>query len=109
MLLGIEFERSKDTTMLRQRGYIEDILSRYGMLNCKPVSTPLEVNAKLRKREGDPKEDDEKLLFRELAYVSRDSYEAWHCARGEPEPIQQLLRPYPLKQCEAYFALFKGH
>lgn len=47
--LGLEFTRSKKEITVRQRGYICDVLNRFGMFNCKPVSTPLEPGLKLVK------------------------------------------------------------
>ena len=34
-----------------------DILSKYGMTNCKPISIPLEHNVKLSAEKGEPLED----------------------------------------------------
>uniref|UniRef100_A0A0A9Y441 Putative mitochondrial protein AtMg00810 n=1 Tax=Lygus hesperus TaxID=30085 RepID=A0A0A9Y441_LYGHE len=45
--LGIEFEYEKKGEMhLSQKRYILEILKKYGMEDCKPISTPLEVNTK---------------------------------------------------------------
>jgi hypothetical protein len=35
--------------MLDQTKYIEDILKKFGMQNCRPISTPMDVNVKLTK------------------------------------------------------------
>src|SRR5207248_6191367 len=37
------------TITLRQTSYIDQVLKRYGMENCKPVSTPIDANARLSK------------------------------------------------------------
>jgi Reverse transcriptase (RNA-dependent DNA polymerase) len=49
--LGIEVERNRKDRIIRvkQRKYISDILDRFGMSNCKPVSTPLDTKVKLSK------------------------------------------------------------
>jgi hypothetical protein len=39
--LVIEVSRSKDGLLLKQEGYVADVLKRAHMSNCKPVSTPL--------------------------------------------------------------------
>ena len=46
--LGIEVVRSKDGVLLSQRKYVLDLLIETGMLDCKPVETPMEMNHKLR-------------------------------------------------------------
>lgn len=50
--LGIEVLRSKRGIFISQRKYILDILTEVGMLECKPASTPMIPNHKLRKVEG---------------------------------------------------------
>ena len=37
----IEYNRTKNTLKITQREYIEAMLHKYGMTNCKPVSTPM--------------------------------------------------------------------
>ena len=50
-ILGMEIEcdRANRKMTLSHRQYIEDILERDGMANCRPVSTPIEANLKLPK------------------------------------------------------------
>jgi hypothetical protein len=47
--LGIKIKRDrcKQTIRLSQRQYIKNVLDRCGMSNCKPISTPMAVNAKI--------------------------------------------------------------
>src|SRR5579871_1575270 len=49
--LGIEIKRDRKnrTVSLSQLKYIEDILKKYGMENCRPISTPMDTNKKLSK------------------------------------------------------------
>src|SRR5207248_7199937 len=47
--LGMEIVRTPTTITLRQTSYIDQVLKRYGMENCKPVSTPIDANARLSK------------------------------------------------------------
>ena len=51
--LGIEVIRSTDGIWLMQRQYALDMLSRFGMTGCKPITTPLEVNGKLTQDGGE--------------------------------------------------------
>lgn len=63
--LNIEFNVSHEKVTMHQRGYIDDILKRFGMSDCKPVGTPVDVNTKLAKGKKRSIEE-EKYPFREL-------------------------------------------
>lgn len=48
--LGIEFTRDEeDRVYLNQSIYIDKVLERFGMSECKPTMTPIDVNVKLEK------------------------------------------------------------
>ena len=55
--LGIEVIRSPNGIWLLQRQYGLDMLSKYGMTGCKPISVPLEQNVKLNAETGELLED----------------------------------------------------
>jgi len=55
--LGIEVIQSPKRIWLLQRQYALNKLIEYGMTGCKPISIPLEQNAKLSADEGDLVED----------------------------------------------------
>lgn len=43
--LGIEFQQDENHSIhLSQRDYIDDLLERFGMVECKPANTPIESN-----------------------------------------------------------------
>ena len=47
-LLGIEIRRHKNgDVLLVQEKYARDVISRFNMEGCKPVSTPLELGSHL--------------------------------------------------------------
>ncbi|XP_067207870.1 uncharacterized protein [Linepithema humile] len=50
---------------MNQRGYLNDILSRFGMSESKSVKTPLDVGVKLKRNE-DITQQDVNLPYREL-------------------------------------------
>ena len=50
---------------MHQRGYINDVLSRFGMSDCKPVATPNDPGMKLEKK-IDQTQENFALLYREL-------------------------------------------
>lgn len=63
--LGIEFSQRNSEITMRQRGYVNELLQRYGMVECKAVSTPMDLGTKLTKNLN-PTEEDQKLPYREL-------------------------------------------
>jgi hypothetical protein len=50
--LGIEVQQVDDGLRLSQTKYTLDLLQRAGMLNCKPVSTPLVSSTKISASDG---------------------------------------------------------
>lgn len=51
--LGIEVAKTKHGIILTQEKYVNDLLKRANMADCKPVSTPLSTSEKLSVYEGD--------------------------------------------------------
>jgi hypothetical protein len=49
--LGVQFQRDRKThtIIMRQTSYIEEMLRRFNMEDCKPVATPSDANSKLLK------------------------------------------------------------
>jgi hypothetical protein len=56
--LNITIERRSDGLFLHQRTYTLDILKRAIMVDCKPCTTPIDLQAKLARDSGPPVEDD---------------------------------------------------
>ncbi|RVX06248.1 Retrovirus-related Pol polyprotein from transposon RE1 [Vitis vinifera] len=55
--LGIEITQSSSGVVFSQRKYALDILEETGMLDCKPVDTPMDPNVKLIPGQGEPLRD----------------------------------------------------
>jgi len=55
--LGMEVHQSNDGIFISQRKYGMDLLRKFKMESCNPVATPLAVNEKLSKADGDAKAD----------------------------------------------------
>lgn len=45
--LGLEFTQRKGEIFVCQEGYAKDLLRRFGMEECNPVATPIDINQKL--------------------------------------------------------------
>ena len=52
--LGIGIAQSNSDVVMSQRKYVLDVLEESGMLDCKPVDTPLDPNVKLVLGQGEP-------------------------------------------------------
>ena len=46
--LGIKVVRSSEGIFLTQRKYVLDLFAEIGMLNCKPIDTPIVQNHRLK-------------------------------------------------------------
>ncbi|KAJ4721544.1 Retrovirus-related Pol polyprotein from transposon TNT 1-94 [Melia azedarach] len=70
-ILGMEIyrERSKKKLFLSQKGYIQKILSRFGMSTAKPIDTPSAANAHLSVAFA-PKSVEEKEYMSRVPYAS---------------------------------------
>ena len=55
--LGIEIAHSNSGVVMSQRKYILDILEETGMLDYKPIDTPMDPNVKLVPGQGEPLRD----------------------------------------------------
>lgn len=63
-LLGLEVDRTNEGIFLCQQKYAKDLLKKFGMLECKPISTPMEPNAKMCEHEGKDLKD--ATMYRQL-------------------------------------------
>ena len=55
--LGIEIVESKFGMVMNQRKYALEILEETGLLDSKPINTPMDLNVKLVPRQGEPLHD----------------------------------------------------
>jgi len=62
--LGLEVDQTKEGIFLCQQKYAKDLFKKFGMLECKPISTPMEPNAKMCAHEGKDLED--ASMYRQL-------------------------------------------
>ena len=50
--LGLEVVRTKEGIFLGQQKYAKNLLQGYGMIDCKPISTPMDPNVRLQEGEA---------------------------------------------------------
>jgi hypothetical protein len=62
--LGIEVIKTPKGIWLLQQQYALDMLSKYGMVGCKPISVPLDQNGKLSADAGEVLED--AIMYRKI-------------------------------------------
>ncbi|XP_019256286.1 PREDICTED: uncharacterized protein LOC109234674 [Nicotiana attenuata] len=62
--LGIQACRNSDGIWLSKSQYIQSILTKAGMIHCKPLSSPTTTSAKLHK--GDSSDFDDPSLYRQV-------------------------------------------
>ena len=58
--LGIEVTRDPEYIFISQKKYMGELLNRFGMVDCNPISTPMEQNLKFTLKEGKEFEDETK-------------------------------------------------
>jgi hypothetical protein len=65
-ILGMEIQRDRHagTLFLSQKSYIEKVLERYNLNNCKPVATPFASHFKLSWRQCPANEEDKEYMSR---------------------------------------------
>ena len=84
--LGIEVIRTPEGIWLSQRQYVLDMLSKYGMASCKPISVPLDQNGKVSADASYVLEDaiEYMKIVGSMIYVtiSNPKFELW-CWLGE--------------------------
>jgi hypothetical protein len=61
--LGIEVKTINDSLHLSQSKYVSDILKRAGMMNCKPLTTPLSISEKLSLHDREPLDVEESTKY----------------------------------------------
>lgn len=65
--LGVDVRQTADGFFLSQAQYVDDILDRAGMRNCKPVTTPADTKPKQSTLDGKPVHASEASFFQSIA------------------------------------------
>uniref|UniRef100_A0A7I4AID5 DNA polymerase delta catalytic subunit n=2 Tax=Physcomitrium patens TaxID=3218 RepID=A0A7I4AID5_PHYPA len=102
--LGVEFVRdcAKKTITMSQNKYIEEMLKRFKMEECKPIRIPLEANLKLMElmdekfAEVESKGNKE---YKEVTIMASRIYLEYTCSWNAIQVIDQIDVPRPLIMC----------
>eukprot|EP00253_Pinus_taeda_P025259 PITA_25259 len=99
--LGIEVTQHPKSIFLSQKKYIGDLLNRFGMTECNPISTPTEQNLKLTSIEGKEFEDATKYrqLIGSLIYLTT--------TRPDISFVVGILSRFMKKPCEGHWSVAK--
>lgn len=70
--LGLEVKQSNSSLFVSQGRYAKDLLSKVGMLHCKPVGSPMNSNEKLHLQDcsGDSNPSKYRMLIGRLLYLT---------------------------------------
>eukprot|EP00253_Pinus_taeda_P036343 PITA_36343 len=75
--LGLQLPQTKEGMFISQAKYLKDMLKRYGMEECAPMSTLMSTNCKLSKDDEYPSVD--AILYRILRYLkSTPDFGLWY-------------------------------
>eukprot|EP00253_Pinus_taeda_P024851 PITA_24851 len=99
--LGIEVTQHPKSIFLSQNKYIGDLLNRFGMIECNPLTTPMEQNLKLTSIEGKEFEDATKYkqLVGSLNYLTT--------TRPDISFAVGILSRFMQKPCEGHWSAAK--
>src|SRR4051812_33866601 len=69
LFLSIELEHQPDEIRLHQRRYINSILKRFGMKNCKSVTTLLPLKTKFSRNNNESLDIEERASYKSLVEI----------------------------------------
>lgn len=71
LCIGLRITKGNNSISLDQETYTKNMLEKFGMENCHPVKTPVDVSVKLSK-EMEPKTEDERKEMAVVPYMEAD-------------------------------------
>ena len=99
--LGIEATQYPKSIFLSQKKYIGDLLNKFGMTECNPLTTPMEQNLKLTSIEG--KEFEDATKYRQLV----GSLNNLTITRPDISFAVGILSRFMQKPCEGHWSTAK--
>jgi hypothetical protein len=96
--LVIEVNQNPKYIFVSQNKYVGELLNKFGMTECNPVSTPLEPNLKLTSQEGNEFEDEITYnnLVGSLVYLTT--------TRTNISFVFEILSRFMQNPCEGHFS-----
>jgi hypothetical protein len=108
--LGLQIIQSKRGVFIYQSKYVKDMLKRFQLEDCKPVSTPMAVGCKLSKDDEskavDPKHY--RLMIGSFLYVKTSKIDVKQ-AVGMVARFQETPRKSHVQDVKGIFRYFKGN
>eukprot|EP00253_Pinus_taeda_P028105 PITA_28105 len=99
--LGIEVTQHSKSIFLSQKKYIGDLLNRFGMTKCNPLTTPMEQNLKLTYIKG--KEFEDATKYRQLV----GSLNYLTTTRSDISCVVGILSRFMQNPCEGHWSTGK--
>ena len=103
LLLGMQMAKSTEHLKIHQQRYITEILEHFGMENCNPVNTPIEISSTLKKATDDETLCDQKLdqsIIGSLIYAAT-------ATRPDIAYARHFLGQFSSKQTETHLSAAK--
>jgi hypothetical protein len=99
--LGIEVTQNPKHVFISQKKYTGELLNKFGMVDCNPLSTPMEQNLKLTSKQGNEFEDETKYrqLVGSLIYLTT--------TRPDISFVVGILSRFMKKTCEGHWIATK--
>ena len=107
--LGLQISQIEKGIFISQTKYIKEMLKRFGMEDCKPISTPMTIGCKLSKDDYS-KEVDQKLyrsMIGSLLYVTASRLDVMH-AVGLVSRLQANPKETHVLAIKRIFRYLKG-
>ena len=106
--LGIQFESENCTIKMNQSRYIEKILSKFGMVDCKPCSTPCEMDIMKPSDEVDSVDNKPYEIIGSLIYISwLHQDQTFYSYKLVSRPSKTKF--FPFNESKTHLTLFKRH
>ena len=104
-LLGIKIDRDwkKHSITISQHQYCLDILERFGMADCKPISTPMQPNTRLTRSQS-PQTPEEVQFMKSVPYLASVGALMYLATTTRPDIVRssQSLLEFTVS-CTLYF------
>ena len=109
--MTIKRDRNAKVMMIHQKSYLEAVLKKFGMQHCKPISTPMNPNAKFEKLTDDDKtvnKGEYQAMIGSLTYASIATRPDLSAAVGALSQFMNKPGPQHVKGVKRILRYIKG-